>query len=57
MSALLDDVRQAVRLRHMSYRTERTDPGWITRFVRFHAARAGTFVHPPRSPSPMSRRS
>jgi len=46
VSALLDDVRQTLRLRHMSYRTERTYLGWITRFVRFHAARAGAFVHP-----------
>ena len=46
MSALLDDVRQTVRLRHMSYRTEQTYLGWVVRFVRFHAARAGAFVHP-----------
>ncbi len=35
-----------MRVRHMSYRSEQTYVGWVTRYVRFHAARAGRFVHP-----------
>lgn len=36
---LLDLVRQALRLRHYSPRTERAYCGWIVRFVRFHGTR------------------
>ena len=46
MSALLDAVRAAHRVRHHSYRTEQSYVGWVRRYVRFHAARAGRFVHP-----------
>ncbi len=41
---LLDQVRQAIRLRHYSRRTERTYLHWIGRFIRFHAA-DGTWRH------------
>jgi len=33
---LLDEVRKAIRLRHYSYRTEKTYVHWIWRFVVFH---------------------
>ena len=46
MSALLDGVRTAARTRHLSYRTEQAYLRWAERFVRFHARRAGRFVHP-----------
>ncbi len=36
---LLDVVRQRIRLRHLSYTTEKSYIGWIQRFVRFHGRR------------------
>jgi len=36
---LLERVRSAMRLRHMSRRTEDTYIGWIKRYVRFHDVR------------------
>ena len=36
---LLELVRQALRLRHYSPRTERAYCGWVVRFVRFHGMR------------------
>jgi Phage integrase, N-terminal SAM-like domain len=33
---LLDRVRDVMRLKHYSLRTERTYCDWITRFIRFH---------------------
>ena len=36
---LLDRVRHAARLRHMSRRTEETYVGWIRRFILFHDKR------------------
>ncbi len=36
---LLDQARQAVRLRHLSRRTEESYIAWIRRYVRFHALR------------------
>jgi integron integrase len=36
---LLDRVRQAVRLRHLSPRTERAYVAWIRRFILFHSKR------------------
>jgi len=38
-------VRQAIRLRHYSRRTEKTYVHWIGRFIRFHA-RDGVWRHP-----------
>ena len=35
-SKLLDQIRQTMRLRHMSYRTEQSYVDWIYRFVIFH---------------------
>jgi integron integrase len=36
---LLDEVRNAMRLRHMSYRTEEAYVNWIRRFIFFHNRR------------------
>ena len=36
---LLDQVRDRIRARHMSYRTETTYLYWIRRFIRFHKLR------------------
>ena len=36
---LLDQVREAIRTRHYSYRTEKAYIGWITRFIFFHNKR------------------
>ena len=36
---LLDQVRDAVRVRHYSYRTEQAYVAWIRRFILFHAKR------------------
>lgn len=36
---LLDQVRQQIRLRNYSIRTERVYAEWIKRFIRFHAYR------------------
>ena len=36
---LLDQVRQAIRTRHYSPRTEETYVGWIKRFIFFHNRR------------------
>jgi hypothetical protein len=42
---LLDQVRQVLRVRHYSYRTEQCYVGWITHYLRF-AKRDGAWVHP-----------
>jgi integron integrase len=36
---LLDQVRDAIRLKHYSYRTEQAYVGWIKRYVYFHDVR------------------
>src|SRR5688572_7527092 len=36
---LLEDVRQELRIRHYSRRTEESYLGWITRFIVFHGKR------------------
>jgi len=36
---LLDQVRDALRARHYSYRTEQTYLDWIRQFIRFHGTR------------------
>lgn len=33
---LLDQMREAIRTRHYSYRTETQYLGWVRRFIRFH---------------------
>lgn len=36
---LIDQVREAIRLRHYSYRTEQQYVAWILRYIRFHDRR------------------
>ena len=36
MSKLLDQVSDKIRLRHYSYRTEKTYIHWIKRYILFH---------------------
>ncbi|MEM9744679.1 MAG: integron integrase [Pseudomonadota bacterium] len=36
---LLDQVREAIRVRHYSLRTERAYVGWVRRYVQFHRLR------------------
>ena len=36
---LLDQVREAIRARHYSLRTEKTYVGWVKRFILFHGKR------------------
>jgi integron integrase len=36
---LLDQVREAIQIRHYSMRTEEADVGWIKRFILFHGKR------------------
>jgi site-specific recombinase XerD len=36
---LLDQVREAIQLRHYSYRTEETYVQWIRRYILFHNKR------------------
>ncbi len=42
-SKLLDQVRDVLRVKHYSYRTEQTYIYWIRRFILFHNKR-----YPPR---------
>ena len=42
---LLDQMRQALGVRHYSYQTERTYAHWVERFVRFHKGPGG-WRHP-----------
>ena len=37
---LLDQVREVMRLKHYSLRTERTYCDWVRRYVRFHQMRS-----------------
>nr|WP_243448389.1 phage integrase N-terminal SAM-like domain-containing protein [Candidatus Thiosymbion oneisti] len=36
---LLDQVRDTIRFKHDSIRTEQANPDWIRRFILFHAKR------------------
>jgi integron integrase len=44
--SLLEQVRCLMRLRHMSIRTEEAYCQWIVRFLQFHKAKRGDWVHP-----------
>ena len=43
---LLDQVRQTMRLRHMSLSSERNYVHYITQYIHFHKDRTGQFMHP-----------
>jgi hypothetical protein len=38
---ILQQTREALRLRHDAYTTERTDLDWVEQFIRFHKGPAG----------------
>jgi site-specific recombinase XerD len=42
---LLDRVRDAARVRHMSYRTEKAYVRWIKKFIHFHNMRHPEEMH------------
>ena len=43
---LLDRVRNKMRVRHMSKRTEEAYVNWISRYIYFHRDLQGDWVHP-----------
>ena len=43
---LLTQVRNKMRVRHDSIRTESASVDWIVRFLRFHRTPDGTWRHP-----------
>jgi len=43
---LLDQVHEACVTKHYSPRTEKSYGRWIERFLRFHRAKAGKWIHP-----------
>lgn len=45
---LLEQVREVMRLKHYSLRTERAYADWIRRFVKFHAMRQREDMQPGR---------
>ncbi len=45
-SRLLDQVHDAIRLKHYSIRTEEADVDWIKRFILFHKTPEGSVRHP-----------
>jgi len=44
---LLDQVREAIRTRHMNYRTEEAYVHWIKRYIFFHHKRHPAEMGPP----------
>ena len=43
---LLEQVHEACLIKHYSPRTEESYTRWIERFLRFHRAKAGDWIHP-----------
>lgn len=39
MSAFLNSIRETIRVKHYSYKTEKAYVGWAERFIRFHGIR------------------
>ena len=50
MPELLDEVRASLRVRHYSYRTEKTYVHWIKRYIVFHGVRHPKEMGPRKSP-------
>jgi integron integrase len=44
---LLDQIREVMRLKHYSIRTERSYADWVRRYVRFHGMRSREEMFPP----------
>ena len=53
---LIEQVRHAMRLRHLSRKTEQCYVQWIMRFLRFHARPADAGAQSPPHPRPRPRR-
>jgi integron integrase len=45
-SPLLDQVREVLRVKHYSLRTEETYVQWVRRFLRYHRSASGQWRHP-----------
>jgi hypothetical protein len=45
-SKLLDQMREVLRLKHYSLRTEETYVQWARRFLKFHRDQVGAWRHP-----------
>jgi site-specific recombinase XerD len=43
---LLDQLRDAIRIKHYSYSTEKTYVHWVKRYIHFHKAKQGFARHP-----------
>ena len=49
---LLDQLREVLRVKHYSLRTEETYVQWTTRFLRFHREQTGEWKHPSKMGAP-----
>jgi len=45
-SKLLDQMREVLRVKHLSLRTEESYVQWVRRFLKFHRNQAGVWRHP-----------
>ena len=45
-SPLMDQIRQVLRVKHYSLRTEEAYTGWVLRFLKFHRDPSGRWKHP-----------
>src|SRR5271154_226467 len=45
-SKLLDQLKEVLRLKHYSLRTEEAYVQWVRRYLKFHRDAAGTWRHP-----------
>ena len=45
-SKLMDQLREVMRVKHYSLRTEEAYGQWVRRYLKFHRDAAGTWRHP-----------
>ena len=45
-SPLMDQIREVLRVKHYSLRTEEAYTGWVLRFLKFHRDQSGEWKHP-----------
>jgi hypothetical protein len=45
-SPLMDQIREVLRVKHYSLRTEEAYTGWVLRFLKFHRDQSGEWRHP-----------
>ncbi len=53
---VLDEAREAARVRHLSYRTEQASVSWVKRFVLFHGKGHPRHMGKSGAVSPLDRR-